>query len=73
MKIVGYWHETIKNYRYDGDVSGTLVVLKTRSLWATQQSKASQDIHFMKHFNSIAYLNELLSFTCYIITQGKLI
>ena len=21
MEIVGYWHETIKNYRYDGDVS----------------------------------------------------
>ena len=21
MKVVEYWHETIKNYRYDGDVS----------------------------------------------------
>ena len=22
MKVVEYWHGTIKNYRYDGDVSG---------------------------------------------------
>ena len=22
MKVVEYWHEAIKNYRYDGDVSG---------------------------------------------------
>ena len=21
VEIIGYWHETIKNYRYDGDVS----------------------------------------------------
>jgi hypothetical protein len=21
VKVVEYWHETIKNYRYDGDVS----------------------------------------------------
>ena len=23
MKVVEYWHGTIKNYRYDGDVSTT--------------------------------------------------
>jgi hypothetical protein len=50
----------------------TLVVLKTSSLWATKQSKASQDIHFMMHLNSIAYLNKLLAFNCYMIIQSKL-
>ena len=24
MKVVEYWHGTIKNYRYDGDVSGVI-------------------------------------------------
>ena len=23
MKVVEYWHETIKNYKYDGDVSSS--------------------------------------------------
>jgi hypothetical protein len=25
MTVVEYWHETIKNYRYDGDVSESLL------------------------------------------------
>ena len=25
IKVVEYWHGTIKNYRYDGDISGTWV------------------------------------------------
>ena len=25
MKVVEYWHGTIKNYRYDGDVSSARV------------------------------------------------
>ena len=24
MKVVEYWHGPIKNYRYDGDISGTI-------------------------------------------------
>ena len=24
VKVVEYWHGTIKNYRYGGDVSGTM-------------------------------------------------
>ena len=33
MKVVEYWHGTIKNYRYDGDVSmsGVIVVDAGRS------------------------------------------
>ena len=27
-KLVEYWHGTIKNYRYDGDVSGTNLAMK---------------------------------------------
>ena len=27
MKVVEYWHGTIKNYRYNEDVSGTILVL----------------------------------------------
>ena len=26
MKVVEYWHGTIKNYRYDGDVSYTFML-----------------------------------------------
>ena len=29
MKVVEYWHGTIKNYRYDGDVSVLLVLMHT--------------------------------------------
>ena len=25
MKVVEYWHETIKNYRYDGSASPSLI------------------------------------------------
>lgn len=30
MKVVGYWHETIKNYRYDKDVSASRMLVPTR-------------------------------------------
>ena len=29
MKVVEYWHETIKNYRYDGDVSLNSALIPT--------------------------------------------
>ena len=31
MKVVEYWHGTIKNYRYDGDVSAPPSLIPTRS------------------------------------------
>ena len=30
MKVVEYWHETIKNYRYDGDISASLSLIPAR-------------------------------------------
>ena len=30
MKVVEYWHETIKNYRYDGDVSASPSLIPAR-------------------------------------------
>ena len=31
MKVEYYWHGTIKNYRYDGDISPTSVASRTPS------------------------------------------
>ena len=33
MKVVEYWHGTIKNYRYDGDVSATDYSVLTDSVF----------------------------------------
>ena len=30
MKVVEYWHGTIKNYRYDGDVSASPSLISAR-------------------------------------------
>ena len=30
MKVVEYWHGTIKNYRYDGDVSASPRLIHAR-------------------------------------------
>ena len=30
MKVVEYWHGTIKNYRYDGDVSASPSLIPAR-------------------------------------------
>ena len=30
VKVVEYWHGTIKNYRYDGDVSASPSLIPTR-------------------------------------------
>ena len=30
MKVVGYWQGTIKNYRYDGDVSASPSLIPAR-------------------------------------------
>ena len=30
VEIVGYWHETMKNYRYDGDVSASPSLIPAR-------------------------------------------
>ena len=30
VKVVKYWHETIKNYRYDGDVSASPSLIPAR-------------------------------------------
>ena len=32
MKVVEYWHGTIKNYRYDGDVSGSCIMERVKRL-----------------------------------------
>ena len=30
MKVIEYWHGTIKNYRYDGDVSASASLIHAR-------------------------------------------
>ena len=42
MKVVEYWHGTIKNYRYDGDVSRHHVMIGCDKLYIhIQQVQAS--------------------------------
>ena len=49
MKVVEYWHETIKNYRYDGDVSCTHTCI-----WVSNQYNYSMD---NKHLSWSCLLN----------------
>ena len=58
MKVVEYWHETIKNYRYDGDVSeghGTVVL----RFMAQNNGVTGHLVHGLANSRAILFGSEL--------------
>ena len=55
MKVVEYWHETIKNYRYDGDVSVSSMMITTHnSLCSTRAYHLCIDLARMPLLGNVA-------------------
>ena len=59
MKVVEYWHGTIKNYRYDGDVSAVSCYSSGDQIWSLFGTP-ERGIFDLRHHQPFSIANSMM-------------